>query len=211
MLHAGIQPGHPLLHQYIPTLAPHRGGELLEESRAAGQRENISSAALIFAHPQFLVEKESLEMSYQPHMPPSLPGKAKGMLAMQTGHRPCLRGTFEIKIDLFCFLHCSGTEAFSVPAHSCLALAAQPLEAKGEHMTTVKHPSFEEHLKPAWHFLRMLFPEKKSSRSLCVTDSGIRTSWDRDQQTQVTTDFCALLRPQSFLNMGILMRGKIQP
>jgi len=90
----------------------------------------MSSAALSFASPRFLVEKERLEMSYQTHKPPSLLGKAKGMLAMQTGHRACLGGTSEIKVDLFYFLHCSGTQAFSVPARSCLTPAAQPLEAK---------------------------------------------------------------------------------
>lgn len=67
-----------------------------------------------------LVEDERLEVSYQPHEPPRLPSRA-----VQAEQGPCHGGTFEIRSNLFYFLHCSGTEAFSIPARPCLAVAAQ--------------------------------------------------------------------------------------
>lgn len=53
-----------------------------------------------------------LEVSYQLHVPLSLPGKAKGILATQEEHRACLGGTCEIKADLFYSL-CSGIKSSS--------------------------------------------------------------------------------------------------
>lgn len=55
-----------------------------------------------------------LEVSYQLHMPLSLLSKAKGILATQEEHRAHLGGTCEIKVDLFCSPHCSGTKSSSI-------------------------------------------------------------------------------------------------
>lgn len=89
-----------------------------------------------------------LEVSYQLHMPLSLPGKAKGIFATQEEHRACLGGTCEITVDLFYSPHCCGIKPSSIlplPGSSCTHI-------QGGMHEDVKHTSSEEHLKPAWHF-----------------------------------------------------------
>lgn len=122
-----------------------------------------------------------LEVSYQLHVPLSLLGKAKAIFATQEGNRACLGGTCEIKVDLFYSPHCSGIKSSSIlslPGSSCTQI-------QGGMHEDVKHTSSEQHLEPAWHFLRMLFPDKRASGHPIFPSQRFRAA-DSSQQTLCT-------------------------
>lgn len=142
-------------------------------------------------------------MSYQSHVPPSPPGKAKGIFAVQQDTK--LVSELQLRSRLTGLIFSSAL-ALPVPVSPWELIPSNPRGRREDYGTFWRVPGAHAAL---W---RMLFPDKPApGHPVGFGSAGTETNRLRSRQTLLRGVSTTLPRPQGFPDTRVLTRGKIQP